>query len=485
VTIARKAILCFLISVFLFVGFAFFALTGFWDLVENRFHNPASAESIIRETAQDAKILSGLLAGMQRRFSSSLEEPAVYRSFNPEQNAAAVFELSGIFGLMAESVPGLLSVRFIDAGGSRILFSTHFPDIIQVNETAIVYRSYKTIPFSLPFGDIDIPAQGQPKLILDKGNMEMVFSYPCYDIPGNYRGIAAFTVAAGTFRDALIAAGRMGSDKNIAFCPRPAGIIGGMPDIPIDGIYAAVVKIWTGGKVIVPFTVSGVNFLLVSVQLPVAGTDQGFLYGRIIDGTLLTFTKPQRVVILVSIFLTVFLLFFMLVNVRWKSIKGINTAGQAQTFGMMHPPPAEGGEAADSEGADFENPELLEEAEEIYAEPVEIIPVGTVHEAAEPECIPYGSSANSNTNFLFSMPFSFPHENPDVLPEMESVDCLEADNPEKVIFKRDGIPYISSDLFSGNLNPSDQKLNSDFARLVESVVGKPLPTPVSGQEDKP
>jgi hypothetical protein len=137
------------------------------------------------------------------------------------------------------------------------------------------------------------------------------------------------------------------------------------------------------------------------VQLPVAGTDQGF-YGRIIDGALLSFTKPQSVVILISVFLTVFLFFFMLLNVRWKSTTMIFSKNQ----------PA----VKNAEG-----------------------------------------TADSNT-----------------------------DNSEKVIIERDGIPYISGALFSGNSNLApDQKLNSDFVRLVESVVGKSLPTPVPGQKDKP
>jgi hypothetical protein len=280
-----------------------------------------------------------------------------------------------------------------------------------------------------------------------------------------------------------------------------------MPSIPVDGIYAAAVKIWSSGeRTVAPFTASGANFLLVSVRLPIAGMDQVFSYGRIVDNAVLVLPERQLAVILVSVFLTVFLVLFLLFNVKQKPVTvyangreflpgDVNNINNVEEIPHQHGVsvsadseislPAAGDIQPASDGAaDLEELEIFDEPEALIALPVEDVsndrknglshtsPVAGKESADGAAELEYIFSGNSNDygkdqNITLIKPFSFPYKNPEPLSEAAEPGPLNG-----TIFEKDGIPYISDDTALRNSNSvPGQKLNSDFAKLVESVTG--------------
>jgi hypothetical protein len=126
-TVSQKISVSLLISVLLFAGFSALAFTGLFSLVETRFYNPAVAKGLSRDAEADATSVGEFLEELRDRFSAVLEEGSVKRSFLPNQGAEDIFERTKLFGTLMESLPGLQSVRFVDAAGKRLHFSTSKP----------------------------------------------------------------------------------------------------------------------------------------------------------------------------------------------------------------------------------------------------------------------------------------------------------------------------------------------------------------------
>lgn len=312
VKVSQKAFLSLLISLMLCAGIAALTYTGLFDLIETHFYNPSITGALIRETGRDAELIQDFFYELQDRFESSLNEPAVRRSFLSSQNSADIFERSKIYGLLQESVPGLYSVRFVDASGTHIHFSTYSPDILSQDHHSIVYRTYNENPANLPFDTVHLPAQEQGKLTLDTDRI--IFSFPFYDSLGVYQGTALFTVSVAAVYGQLVSAGRIMAGDDLLINTAPPGIISLPPGFSKTEILARSSVIWnTEGSGFTPFSSadSGTTLALVWVKIR-----QGILYGRVVYGNMFLLSNTMRILLLAAIFLTIYLILFFFFNLK-------------------------------------------------------------------------------------------------------------------------------------------------------------------------
>ena len=432
-TVPKKVVISLLLSVFLFSFILAFAYIGFFDFIESRFYNPSVTAALIRETGWEAEIAGDFLSSLQKCFLSLLDESSVRRSFLPAQYNADMYERSKIFGALTESVSGLNSVRFIDSGGTKILYSTYPPDIITPDVFSAVYRNYSDDPFALPFDKVDAPSDAssdkQYKLIFHRD--ELIFSFPFFDDSDTRMGVALFAVSSGELIDALIATGRPGFNEKLIFYSDGSGCLAGVirggfgiseKDIlnTAAAVSSAVAESRRQG--IIPF--AGAPFALV-----LASSEHGFCFGRIVKEDLLNFPQPLKAITLVSIFLTIFLIVFFIFNLWPGSDASVGAdAGKTQASvivkntGAMTPVENHG-------HLDLEELENVEE-EKDYRE----IDVNWVE---------------------IESPFS----------------TLLSDTSGEVIYEQNGIPYINNET-AGLKKNIGEKLNDDFEKLVDSVISK-------------
>ena len=497
-TIPQKAILCLLITIILFSGISLFVHTGFFEVVENRFHNPAVTGTVFRETANEAKKISGLLSELQERFSSSLNNPSVQRIFLPVQNSTDIYDRSRIFGMMHESVSSLISVRFLDADGIRIHFSTWLPDIAYLDEYSIVYHDYEDTS-ALPYNSFRFGSDKQPVLILDQQKDEIIFLFPVYSSFELFQGAALFTVSAGALSNAPSAGANSGFSENFILCSNPPGIVGKFSGKTIpwktkDEAIAGVSGIWSGGfRSLVPFISSGVKFFLVSVWM-----EQGFYYGRIVNEEIFILSPSSRTIILVSIFLTVFLLIFLFFSLKRKLPDiprplphniPVPVKSPAKTPPMVkfHEITAEKTKTVPVFSDDIEELEMVIET----AVSVEEVKRSGLLAAAEKTCIfrddesvvinrPDELSKPVNVQLTFGddgLPYIAQTAGLELVDEDidETIKSMEIDKPvnprDDVIVEQDGIPFISNDVLGGSKN-TDGKLDGSFEELVDSLINK-------------
>jgi hypothetical protein len=316
VTGSQKAAFSLLISVVLFAGFTVLAYTGLFDLVEAKFYNPSITTSLVKDVNLDAESVDNFLASLEDRFSATLREGAVRRSFLPNQSAEDIFERSRIYGILLESLGGLQGVRFIDAGGTRLHYSTYQTDILFQEELSMSYRNYTDVSGSVPYERIASSDQGQPRLIPDQAGERILFSFPFYDSFDVFRGTAAFSLSVRAVGDRLTGEGRIKVGENVSILENPAGILTGLPVSSAQALLPRVASIWNEG-LLNPATLdsgSGISLALISAR-----TSQGFFQGRLVNETLFEFPQVLKIILLVSFFLTVYLTVFLLFNIRQDS----------------------------------------------------------------------------------------------------------------------------------------------------------------------
>ncbi|MDR1863149.1 MAG: hypothetical protein LBQ67_04420 [Treponema sp.] len=314
VSVSHKAAFSLLISVFLFAGLTVLAYTGLFDLVEARFYNPSVTRALARETEKDAELIQNFLGDLQNRFFATLREPAVRRSFLPNQSGEDIFERSRIFGLLLESAGGLQSVRFIDAGGSRIHYSTWEPDMLRRDRLSQAYRNYGQGPGDLPYSRVMAGDEDEPRLTLDGEGERLIFSLPFHDSFEVYRGTALFSLSLRAVTERLIGEDRLPVGEALSLVTEPAGFVSRLPASAEEALLPVIALVWRQGTLSLTnlnLTETKTTLSLISSQ-----TSQGFFVGRLADESLFSFSRAMQLLLLASAFSTLYLIVFLLFNLR-------------------------------------------------------------------------------------------------------------------------------------------------------------------------
>jgi hypothetical protein len=321
----KKVAFSFGLAVFLFACFAAAAYTGLFHLIEARFYNPAVSGAALDEAERDRDTLQAYFAALDESFAGFAGEQVLRRGFLPNRNEDDAQERERLAALLHEKQYGLLSVRFIDSGGSRILFSTLQEDL---SEDFSLYRSYEDDPENPPYQSLAVPPEGEPRLIPDRRRGRIIFSYPFYDALETYRGTVVFTLAESSLTGALLEAGRIRIGEDAVILEDPPGILLGLPPAGGDVVIRRVAEIWKaagdyhgrgGLSRIVPDS-GNAPLVLASSR-----TGGGVFIGRLFSEKLFVFSPAMKSVLLLVFFLTSFLTIFLLFNVRPEPMTVVRT----------------------------------------------------------------------------------------------------------------------------------------------------------------
>jgi hypothetical protein len=313
-TVSQKAALSLLITVVLFAGFTVLAFTGLFDLVESRFYNPSIVSSLTREVNTDAQAVDKFFTELENRFSLTLQEDSVKRSFLPNQSAEDIFERSRIYGMLMESLGGFQGVKFIDNGGTRIHYSTYQTDILRQDRLSTAYHNYADADF--PYSRIASSDQAGLKLIFDEAGHRILFSLPFYDSFDVFRGTVLFSLSTRAIAERLIGEGRIKVGETVSIVSEPVGIVLGVPPVSEAALVPGISSVWNEGILSLTSmdSVSGTSLALLSTK-----TSQGFFLGSLINESRFVFPQLMKIILLGAFFLTVYLTVFLLFNLRQDS----------------------------------------------------------------------------------------------------------------------------------------------------------------------
>ena len=336
-TSGQKVAVSLLISVFIFAVFTVAAFSGLFSVMETRFYQPALVRGISERLDAASKTLDDYLHSSEKTFYDDfVQNEYVKKSFAFEQLSEDIKGREDASGALFSAVPSLTGIRIIESGGKRIHYSTIAQDILQRSEKLVSYRMYKDTG-DLDYADIESSdsdtkgisvgagsaagqvagsAGGHSRITCDPDRDRILFSFPFYDSYSVYRGTIVFYTAASAFSRELVKLNLLAMTDNVIFtgtAERPVFVL----DFPNTGrniLQDILIKKFSGD---VSFTEKIMETDKSDVWLLFSKKSASNIYvSRLYEENLFVFSDTVRILLLASVFITAYLIIFLIFNVK-------------------------------------------------------------------------------------------------------------------------------------------------------------------------
>ncbi len=340
-TSGQKTALSLLLSVILFCAFSLAAFAGLFSAIDARFYEPAKIYGIRERLKNVALACDEYLSALGDRFatgeSSFLKNPSVASFVEAKADQEDVFARSELLGDLRSSTQGFLGLRVLDKNQNSIHYSTFASDILRRDEknNLTAYKNY--LDCLSPSGKQEIPAQiiscedtagdlAAGKKVYFDADKRVVFSYPFYDRYSVFRGTALFYVNALDFSNALLKRGLISVGEGFTFLANGqtgqdslCGYVFGIPSLGLSAqeeIENGVLDAWKNDSASVRrlFSIDAEdkNFLVALSERSKSGV---FACG-IFNDDIFSLSKAARFLILACVFVSLFLICFLILNLR-------------------------------------------------------------------------------------------------------------------------------------------------------------------------
>lgn len=304
--------------------------------METRFYQPALVRGISERLDAASKTLDDYLDSTEKTFYDDfVQNEYVKKSFAFEQLSEDIKGRENVSGALFSAVPSLTGIRIIESGGKRIHYSTIAQDILQRSEKLVSYRMYKDAG-DLDYADIessdsdaasagtDGKAGGQvagsadrhSRIICDPDRDRILFSFPFYDSYSVYRGTIVFYTAASAFSRELVKLNLLAMTDNVVFtgtAERPVFVL----DFPNTGrniLQDILIRKFSSD---VSFTEKIMETDKSDVWLLFSKKSASNIYvSRLYEENLFVFSDTVRILLLASVFITAYLIIFLIFNVK-------------------------------------------------------------------------------------------------------------------------------------------------------------------------
>ena len=340
-TSGQKTALSLLLSVILFCAFSLAAFAGLFSAIDARFYEPAKIYGIRERLKNVALACDEYLSALGDRFatgeSSFLKNPSVASFVEAKAGQEDVFARSELLGDLRSSTQGFLGLRVLDKNQNSIHYSTFASDILRRDEknNLTAYKNY--LDCLSPSGKQEIPAQiiscedtagdlAAGKKVYFDADKRVVFSYPLYDRYSVFRGTALFYVNALDFSNALLKRGLISVGEGFTFLANGqtgqdslCGYVFGIPSLGLSAqeeIENGVLDAWKNNSASVQrlFSIDAEEkkFLVALSERSKSGV---FACG-IFNDDIFSLSKAARFLILACVFVSLFLICFLILNLR-------------------------------------------------------------------------------------------------------------------------------------------------------------------------
>ncbi|MFW5776727.1 MAG: hypothetical protein ACOCZB_05510, partial [Spirochaetota bacterium] len=339
---AQKISLSLLISVIVFSALAVLAAVDRFQIIETRFYVPRVEESV-RMRAEDARdVFDRFHRSNIAKFEEFTLDPAIRAAFRINASATEIRERQNRLDAAEQDRPSLDLVRIIDVAATQLHYSSNpndfsesgtqrtydRPDVASTGEprslASLAY--YEELPETqaLPSGE----ALPTPEIFLEPESNQFIYRLPAVDTAGVLQGAALFYVNTSDLRTALIRSGLIGTGDVVRIV-NPNGVVVNAPTQFSEGVGNAVAETWAeianlDGRETVTTERRGEG----SDGGDVSVSYEAFPLDSETDGVLV-FLEPAaslempellQYTLLVAVFLTTFLIVFLLLNVRQDAI---------------------------------------------------------------------------------------------------------------------------------------------------------------------
>ncbi|GEM_PF-5014762 len=338
---ARKTALSLLICILAFSAFVVISFTGLFSVIEIKFYQPRILNSIEKNITEIDQAGKEYTSSLTERFANYASSPEVHSFFKKESSAQEQNKRTRLTGSLIQETEGLLGIRLIDTTGRHIHFSTFTrqgQDLKSRNERQTSYNDYAKTPgqpySKIQFRELDVPQNESFKstyyVVKNENSRKtescIIYSVPMFAESGAKEGTALFYCDASGFNRYLLSkdiislsgTGSIFADESFT----AGGFVFGLSDIPLINnsvLEEKILEIWLSDS---PLDVKDITAeALASSQtqnlhLFTRKTDSGAFISFVFDDRSLTMSDEAKFLFLAIIFITLFLIVFLVLNLH-------------------------------------------------------------------------------------------------------------------------------------------------------------------------
>jgi hypothetical protein len=341
VTSGQKIAVSLLTTVLVFAAFAVAAFAGLFSVVEARFYQPVVINATDSRLNSIDKQQTEYIDSLVQRFSAYSNDAAVATYMQPKPADADVRTRTNTTGTLFSQTPALRGIRLIDSNGKYLHFSTFSQDVLKKTDSMISYKNYTDlgeISYDLIHSeDVRSGSDAKYKVVRDSAGGRIIYSFPYYDSYQAYRGTIAFYTDPSDFTRFLLSRNIITvSDTGVLVSPelqadtvpdQTGGIVFGLPLVGRDILEKTILEKWTQYKQNTQTQTSSKESAKNNIE-KIASDDNGtwilfthisFEHGNvawIYKDDILVFPQTVRVLLLLVVFITLFLVVFLLFNLK-------------------------------------------------------------------------------------------------------------------------------------------------------------------------
>lgn len=376
-TSGQKTALSLLISIVLFAAFVVAAFTGLFSVIDARFYEPEKISQVQKHLDTIAQNYDEYIETLELRFgkgeNSFLKQECSKYFLEDSPSGDYVTQRRFLQGDLFDQTPGLLGMRLIDKDGIRIHFSTFSFDKLDHPDNLLYYKNYtdvrtenngEEIKYERISSSDSYGSSGTVcKTLFDGKNNRIVFSFPYYDSVNAYRGTFVFYVNANDFNGFLrtkkiISFGESGTViSNLYLDDKKdveikSGFVFGIPSVGKSIFENEILNRWEKG-ITAPEKIvysegskdtekSDERSLIKKIEkdkywVLVSSTKTAFGYiGGIYPDEMLAMPDSVKILLLICIFVTLFLIVFLIVNAKQDDMVLIRSRIKKLQIGIVN-----------------------------------------------------------------------------------------------------------------------------------------------------
>ena len=308
-----KIALSLLISVLIFAGCVFLSIAGGFKLIEVQFYQPRVIANASDRLSSIEKAYGEYSSNLDNEFRKFLSEKSVKTFIERAPEKEAMNERGKLSALLYQKISGLNGMRLIENDGIHIHFSTFGEDTLTETSSLISYKNYtdaNKIPFTLLEAS---DGEKQTKIYFDSIKNELVFSYPFYDNYTAYRGTFIFYVLGDDFTQYLIDRELVSLNARGTVCS-PNGFVFNLPITGRELLMKEIEQRWSrkiqNVEQLVQSDTKSENIFIIT-----QGNDR-IKIGEIRTQDAFEFSDIEKLLLLICLFITLYLIIFLLFNIR-------------------------------------------------------------------------------------------------------------------------------------------------------------------------
>ncbi len=336
VSSGQKTALSLLVSIFVFAACLAYAILGGFEFIQIRFYQPRIVQNVNGRLEKIAAEFDAYVDEKKSDFAQYAFSDAVKTFIERDASEEDYEERSKLTSGLFDSCPALEGIRVVAQDGNAIHFSTFDSDILSQSENFISYKNYRSLN-DLSFNLISSPDTEvypatkealalRASLYFDSAKERIIFSLPYFDGYTAYRGTIIFYVNIDDFVRSLIQENIISlntrsvivAETNAQVNKQSPSNIGLAFNVPFTSrveIKNEILKKWnrglTGLEQLVKNENDGRTLILISSQ-----NSKYVTLAWICDESEFEFSYVERILILTAVFITIFLVVFLLFNIR-------------------------------------------------------------------------------------------------------------------------------------------------------------------------